>query len=402
MTSLILSRTTNSWLPLYFWAACAVVSVTAATIVAVQPGQLEDLWIVHGWVSNALRGVNPYVVHSDLDYPPHAFGLLLFVRWLPDQLLAPVFLITAVSATAAATWILSGWLAGKLGITLTTRDRLVLVAIMLAGSTLRGAMWRGQLAPLAFLFGACALAYAERSPRRAAVFLALCAFKPHVAIGFALAIFVTEGVRILIAALAVALLLMSWMAYETSYSLAGLLATYIENLQHLYDGPDRVRGLLSIRWVIEDTIGSYDTATLMWVGAAVLSAALLFDAALATGNATHRARIATAFLVWALVFLPHQLYHGFMAMPALWLLMWPEGGLIRSQKIRTATVGAFIFFGVLDVPRLIRLVTDIEADWALVWLSYALSPMRVTLLFGLLLWIIARGRPARITADAAA
>ena len=77
-----------------------------------------------------------------------------------------------------------------------------------------------------------------------------------------------------------------------------------------------------------------------------------------------------------------------MAWPALWLMMWPESGLIRSHRVRAFAVGAYVLFGVIDIPRLIRAVADIETQWTVVWLSYALSPLRVSLVFGLLLWTI--------------
>lgn len=388
-------RSTSSRLPLQVWPAAAVISIAVSSAIALQPGYLADLVMVRDWLEYiAGRRGNPYLAFRDLDYPPHALILLMPLGWLDDTALRVVFIPLIVTATAGATWMMSGWLARQFDIELTRRDRAVLVAIVIASSSMRGAVWRGQLAPLAFLLGTAAISLKRSRPVLSALALALCAFKPHVALGFALAILVTAGARVLIVA-GVMVLALSWcFAAVSGLGMTDAWQSYVTNLWLLYDGPERVRGLLSIRWVIEEVAGSYHLGTMVYLTAAAVTGSLLLDAALATTERGYRTRVAAALFLWTLIFLPHQLYHGWMAAPALWLLMWPESGLIRHDRIRLAAVSMFITFGVIDVPRMIRLFFDVDANWSLGLLSYALSPLEATLLFALLLWAITVRRPA--------
>lgn len=388
-------RSTSSRLPLHVWSAAAVISIAVSSAIALQPGYLADLVMVRDWIEYISSGRgNPYLAFRDLDYPPHALILLMPLGWLDDTALRAVFIPLIVAATAGATWMMSGWLASQFGIELTRRDRAVLVALAVASSSMRGTIWRGQLAPLAFLLGAAAIRFKQSRPMVSAWALALCAFKPHVALGFALAILVTAGARVLIVAGGMVVALSWCFAAVSGVGVIEGWQSYVTNLWLLYDGPERVRGLLSIRWVIEEVAGSYHLGTMVYLTAAAVTGSLLLDAALATTEHSCRTRVAAALLLWTLIFLPHQLYHGWMAAPAMWLMMWPESDLIRHDRIRLAAVSAFITFGVLDVPRMMRLVIDVDSNWALGLLSYALNPLRVALLFALLLWAITMRRPA--------
>jgi hypothetical protein len=369
-----LPRASTSVVPLAVWGAAALLSVGAASVIALQPGYLADLWQLRDWLGEWLTsGGNPYRTFAELDYPPNAFVVLWPWSWLDAGAVPLAFIPIAIASTAAATWLLSGWFAQQCGVVYGTRERLLLVLLMLAGSSMRGALWRGQLAPLAFLFGAAALHWSSRRPLLSAMALALCAFKPHVALGFAFAILVTCGWRILLIGGAAAVALSVPFALRAGMSVTSAWWSYVSNLLFSYGGEERVRGLLSIRWVIEDVVGSYAVGTALYLVVALVAAAML---------------------MWTLIMLPHQLYHGWMAAPALWLMMWPESGLIASERIRVWAVAVFVLFGVIDVPRVIRLLVDVDAYWTIGWLSYALSPLRIGLLFALLLWTLERQRPA--------
>jgi len=111
-------------------------------------------------------------------------------------------------------------------------------------------------------------------------------------------------------------------------------------------------------------------------------------------SATERTQIIAVILLWPLLFLPSQLYNSVMAAPALWLLRWPEGGLIRREAIRLAAVAAFTLIGVLDVPRLIRFATEPHAGLDWLWAgSYFIPPLRIALLFMFILFVLIRRRP---------
>jgi hypothetical protein len=163
-------------------------------------------------------------------------------------------------------------------------------------------------------------------------------------------------------------------------------------LSHLYNGPDRVRGILSIRWLFEDLAESYDLGTLLYVTAAAVTGALLLDTALHARGARARTIVAATLMLWTALFLPQQLYHGWMALLVVWTLMWPGSGVPIGPRVRLWVVAAFIAFGVIDVPRVIRLIVTPGDHWTIWWISYALSPLRMALLFGLMLLIIERQR----------
>jgi hypothetical protein len=374
----------------------ALASVSAASAIALQPGFLADLSQVRDWLSAWLTtGGDPYSTFRELDYPPNAFVVLWPWSWPAWDVARIAFIPVAIASTAIATWLLSGFFAAQCGVVCDRRERVLLVLLMLAGSSLRGALWRGQLAPLAFLFGAAALHWSSRRPLLSALALALCAFKPHVAIGFAFAILVTRGWRILLISGAAAVALSVPFALRAGLSITAAWQSYLGNLLLSYGGEERVRGLLSIRWVIEDAVGSYTFGTMVYLLVAIVTLAMIAAAAHGARANRQRALVAASMLMWTLIMLPHQLYHGWMAAPALWLMMWPESGLIRSERVRPWAVGAFVLFGVFDVPRLIRLAVDIDAHWGIGWVSYALSPLRMALLLGLLLWAMHRQRQER-------
>ena len=353
---------------------------------------MADLVRVREWLETWHAGRDPYAEFFDVDYPPNAFVLLSPLSWIDDATVPLVYPPLLVAITAAGAWILSGWMATQFGVTLTRTDRAVLVLIMLAGESMRTAIWRGQSSPFALLLGAAALALKARRPAWAVVMLACCAFKPHIALGFGLAILVTHGWSIPVTAASLAILSSAIFATTAHVSVVDAWQGYVANLWQLYSGPERVRGLLSIRWILEDVTGSFTLGTLAYLGVALLSAAFLAYAAAGAHTRAQRGQIVAAVLLWSLLFLPHQLYHGWMAAPALWLVMWPESGLIRRDRVRVWLVGAFVTFGVVDIPRLIRLMVDPATNGRVGWWSYALSPLRIAVIFALLLVIIARRR----------
>lgn len=385
-------RQSSSRLGLAVWAIAAAISVGFAWLLAADPGYMTDLSRVREWLETWLAGRDPYAEFFDVDYPPNAFVLLAPLSWIDDATLPLAYPPVLVAVTAAGAWILSGWMASQFGVALTRTERAALVLIMLAGESMRTAIWRGQTSPFALLLGASALALKARRPAWSVAMLACCAFKPHIALGFGLAILVTHGWVVPVSAAGVAMLSSLLFSATAHVSPIDAWQGYIANLWQLYSGPERVRGLLSIRWILEDATGSFTLGTLAYLGMALGSAAFLAYAAAESHTRAQRAQVATAWLLWSLLFLPHQLYHAWMAAPALWLVMWPESGLVRRDRVRVWIVAAYVTFGVVDVPRLLRLMVDPNESWTVGWWSYALSPLRITAIFALLLVIIARRR----------
>lgn len=382
------TRDRRSWFPAIIWMCAALVSVGVAVAVAVQPGQLRDLHQVREWLQFFdTRDANPYVYFSgELDYPPVALLLLWPLAWIPEGHLAAWFLPMSIATTVVAGWAFITAVGTRLGVAVSTPEKIATVGIILAGGAARGAIWLGQTVSLAVLCGALALLWSRRRPFLAAVMLALCSFKPHLAVGFGIAVLLIDGIDVPVIASAIVVSLSLLVAAAMNQSLLAVLLAYARNLSVLYDGPERVRGLLSVRWALDDTVG-YEAGTAIYVLLAIGVLAMLGAAARRRHGARGDLYVVAAALIWPLLFLPSQLYNSLLAAPAIWLLRWPETSLFRSTPARTALVGAIVLFGVVDLPRVLRAIAERAGD--MLWLfqgSYLLSPLRMALLLAFVLY----------------
>lgn len=382
----------QTWVPAIFWSAVALLSVTFAVSIALQPDRMHDLREVRAWLQYWMAGRgNPYDHFAgDLDYPPVAF-LILWPLGLPsDTAMAFWYIPAALATTGLAAWAMLRWMRERMYVTLSAAENVALIALMFAGSGARSALWQGQTMALSLMFGALAIRWSRTRPFAAAIALALCSFKPHIAVGFALAILLIEGADVLILAAAIVLSLSLLFAATIGQPLTEIVADYARNLTALYGGEERVRGLLSIRFVLDDMIGWYALSTALYAVLAVSTLVLIVVLAKRRRqDAVTQAELAVCCLLWSLMFLPHQLYNSLLAAPALWLLMWPESGLIRSRSLRGAAAAAYVLFGVFDVAGAMRLIgTWVPSlDW-LYGTSYYLSPLRIAAIFALILWAL--------------
>lgn len=394
----------RSWLPVAFWGAVAIASLAAATWVALRPENLRDLHEVRSWLAYArAHSANPYsYFEHQLDYPPIAFFVLAPIGWIPETRLV-WFLPLSILAAALAGWVLTRAIAERLGTRIPVPHRLGLVLLLLSGSHVRGAIWTGQTVAFAVLLGSLALLWSRRRPFAAAFALALCSYKPHLAAGFGLAILLLDGLDVPLIAGAIMSSITLLVSAALNQSIIAVVAGYVRNVFTMYDGPGHIRGILGLRWVFEDLIGHYGLAAIVYGVAATAALVLIARMARIAADDVARVRVAVAALMWPLLFLPSQLYNGIMAAPALWLLMWPESDLIRRESRRLLAVGAFVIFGVLDVPRILRLLSAQLADGY--WLykgSYYLSPLRLVLVFGFILLISIRRSSAPHSEDSPA
>lgn len=402
LPAIFLIRSTPPTLaPVLVWLPIAAASVTAAAMVALQPESLADLWLVREWLQHWRDAGNPYQEFAgQIDYPPASFFILWPLALPSDAVIRFLFLPFAIGGMALAGLVLARWLAGRLGITLAWYEQAALAALIVSGGASRGAIWRGQTAALAILLGALALYWSQRRPAAAAVSLALCAYKPHVAFGFGLAILLTERPSVVAWAIAGVAAMSLVFPLSIGQSPIDVLRQYVDGLLVIYDGPDRIRGLLSIRWVIEDLLGDYHLGTFVHAALALSTLALIILAARRHRDPAGQTTVAVACLLWPLLFLPHQLYHGVLAWPAVWLIMWPESGIVQRRAVRLVIVASYIMFSVFDIPRSIRLMTT--DDDSLAMTSYLLSPLRLAILFGLILYSLSARRNAQARVPEAA
>jgi hypothetical protein len=385
------------WIPAVCWVTVAALSVGVAAYVGLQPEHLGDLRVVRKWLHYwTTSGQNPYDYFSkSLDYPPVAF-LVLWPLSLPsDSSVAYWFLPAGVCAIVLAGWFLLRWMGERMYIALTTSERIALVALMLSGGGARTSLWLGQTVALSLLFGALAMRWSRRRPYAAAIALTLCAFKPHVALGFGLGILLVEGPGVLILSGAMTLSLSTLFALSVGKSLLEIGAGFVRNLWTIYAGPDAVQGFLSMRYVIWSLFGDSPVSVAIYVASSLAClASLVVLSVRRRRDAVTQTHIVVASILWSVVFLPHQLYSHMLVAPALWLLMWPESGVIKRPGMRAAITGAYVLFGVVDVPRALRFLASHQPEFSWLYLpSYYLSPLRVAAVFALILWSLYR-RPS--------
>lgn len=388
----------RSWVPATLWSMVAVASLAAAVWIALQPGHLQDLHEVRQWVVYYRDHTsNPYSYFDrQLDYPPIALLVLSPLGLIPEASLAAWFLPASILIAALAGWFLVRAIADRLYTEIATAQRVAIVALILSGSSVRGAIWLGQTVALAVLCGALALLWSRRRPLAAALALAVCSFKPHLAFGFGLAILLDDGLDVIVIATAIVVSASVIVAAAIDQSVLDVVAGYGHNLVSMYDGAGRIRGLLSVRWAVEDVVGHHGFAQLLYAAVAIASLIVIGAVARRAPDAAARAQAIAAAMLWPLLFLPSQLYNGLMAAPALWLLMWPESGLIRRESRRLLSVATFALFGVIDVPRVLRIASDALDDGH--WLykgSYYLSPLRILLVFAFIVSVALRRIRAR-------
>lgn len=388
----------RSWLPAAIWSVVAAISLGTAVWVATQPGRLADLHQVRAWLSYfSEHAANPYTYFDrQLDYPPIALLVLSPLRKIPEPYLAAWFLPGSIAITVLAGWFFVAAIAERLYSEISTPHRVAIVALILSGSSVRGAIWLGQTVALAVLFGALALLWSRRRPFAAALALAVCSFKPHVAVGFGLAILIVDGFDVLLIAAAIVGSASLMVSVAINQPLFDILASYGHNLVSMYDGTERIRGLLSVRWVLEEVLGHYGAATLLYTAAAVAALVAIGVLARRAPDAPARTHAMVAAILWPLLFLPSQLYNGLMAAPVVWLLMWPEAQLIRRESRRLIAVSAFVVFGVIDLPRVVRALSAAFDDgYWLYQVSYFLSPIRIALAFTFIVLIAFRRADGR-------
>lgn len=384
---LLIRPVSRTMRPMACWLALAVVSVAlAAWIGRDGAGMMLDLHEVRSWLRVwMVDGHNPYTSFApDADYPPMAFLLLAPLGLSHSDAVAWWFLPISISSLAIAGWLMLRWLTRELNIALTSQETIALVAMLLATGSARRAIWHGQTVALSIIFGMLALQWTSRRRVMSGLALALCAFKPHFGLGVALALVVTSGtsslVTLSVAALATALSFVAF-AWTLALPTSDVVASWVHNIASIYTGPDRVHELLGARFLFDGLTQSPAASLVIWMASAVAALVMIV-------RATHvsRAQRIIACLMWSLVFLPHQLYDGLLALPALWWMMWPEGGLgARPRWLAASLAAALLLSDVIDVSGAMREIARHIESQPLFTASQWLPPIRMIALLALVL-----------------
>ena len=349
-------------------------------------------------------GASPYgAAGLAVDYLPHAFLVLWPMQWLPTQAGPELFALINVLFCVTAAWLLVRWVADLAGASLTTVEIVSIVAMLLSLRPTRDALLRGQTMALAVLLLTLALRLAPRRPFLAGLCFALASFKINLAVGFGLVMLLLDfGIALLFGVATTAVLTIG-AAVALRETPAHLLAEYVRTLWSIYGG-----GLVPSATGIQPVLALLlPNPTTVFLASFVIGVGSLGVVVWLTARVRHRpaaaAIVATTALVWSLIALPNQVYNVALAVPALWLVSWPESPLVKDSRLRWFFVSAALVYLVPSLP--FQLQEHLVPWWFAIdrdshrWLSTLwpfLDRMLVYPLFAVCLfelWRIARPAP---------
>ena len=184
-----------------------------------------------------------------------------------------MFLAFNLAATVAAAYLVVRWSASEGRRDLTREQTWALAGIVLAMGTTRAAIWLGQTIAFAVCLALLAMRLADRRPAWSALCLALASFKPHVAIGFAMALTLTGRMRVLLLAGIMSAALFCLFGLTVRSTPGEMVVVYLANLDRMYSGAGHVMSVTSLREIL-DRVGGPVAG--LWLHAAVALAALVW------------------------------------------------------------------------------------------------------------------------------
>jgi len=340
------------------WTAAALASLVASIWVAFLPGHLHDFWELRSWlVTWLIHGGNPYINPAlEVDYPPSAFLILAPLGLFSDQIAAEICVVASAMALVAANWLLLRWINERLGRPLPTLLVLALTAVAISSGAARAATWQGQTIAIGMLFGVLALRASDRHPIRAAIWLGLAAFKPHVALAFGLGILFTRGPKIPLISLPVFVVMCLLFAPTVGRTPGELAGDFLGNVARMYGEGNHTTATTLVE-AFEPALGARGAGVVHGSLAIAVLALIAFGAWRRRHDQRSAVFVVAAGLMWSLVFLPHQRYGAVLAAPVWWLLLIPGANLVRSERLRVALAAGMTIYSVLDLQLTLRFTT---------------------------------------------
>jgi hypothetical protein len=356
------------------WGVLACVSLASGVWGATWPGRSLDLREVLRWAATWDFGaVNPYTTGVlRVDYPPHAFLLLGPLHLLPADLAPAMFAVVNTIICVLAAWVTVQVSMEVPGPT-ATRQRQVLVLVILTFGVFRSSLWLGQLMPLAWLLLMLAVREAARRPALAGVCLGLGAFKLNLALGVVLCL-LAQGRRTVLLWAAVTMAIgISVVAWITGVEPWVMTEQYVRGMVRMYGPGGYVADWLSLRALADGPAAR-----------AAIAAYLAITGALVAWVTVRRnvtgAHALALWCLWSLQAVSHQRFNFVLAVPAVLLL---------GQAVR-AGVPAWVFLTVAGF-------LAVDAPWILMharWTAPADWAPRL-LMVSLFAWLGWRARPGR-------
>ena len=332
------------WMP--FWAVIAVINMTLALALTMDPQRAADFETVWRWTGRWLIGGEDLYASrlSGTDYPPHAILILSPIALLPlgvaIRLWTALNLLLALAAPYLAARVVKP--------EARTAD--------IAGLTILFLGWSGsktllQFTLLTLVFGLAAMLLAERRPRWSGICLGVALMKPQIGLPFLLWVLFTRRWKVTVAAtlfVGIASLLWCFRAGADPLDVA-LRYTQILELYYVKSG-----GLIGVTQ-LGPLIGRLAPASLASVITGLLSAALLAVIcveAYRSREATLLYLVPAMAAVWALLTFYHLSYGLVLLLPVAALLLLTQDP--SSMRARHALFWTMQIFLVADFPGLWR------------------------------------------------
>ena len=337
-----------AWNARPLWLALGIANLLAGIVIALRPGQSQDLLLVAHWCREwFVGGVSPYPGPAfTTNYPPYTLAFLFPLALVPERLLGGAW---AVSNAALAA--LVGWL----GVRLTPFERrrhdgiLTWIGFFLAWESVRVGLGIGQFTLLAVACGLAAVTC--RGTIWRGLFLSFAMIKPQVGVAFALwAMLDGSLLALAIAALPLTLGTVAFAA-RLGQSPLQVVASYGSVLRHQMSGPAFKQGSLELRPLVRDLIVQPAIADAVHVGLIAGMLVLLIVAYRRMSPANRALFLLPLTCLWTLMSVYHPTYD--------MVLLWPVSvamsnwqAHLRPRAIVVAAVVAVQLALVVDIPGL--------------------------------------------------
>jgi len=332
------------------WALVAIVNLSAAFAISLQPGRQTDVEGMLTFGREWLAGTNSYMVAGQFPvYPPNAIVVLSPFTAIGDQWLVPFWvtlnLVLAIAAVYLAVIVarpMASWSAAMLP-----------MLMFLSWGGFRALL---QFSLLALVLGLLAMALATRRPWWSGICLGLALMKPHVAAPFWLWALFARRLRVAATALSFAALACVAFCVRVHANPLQLVEKYAEILRTYYLGDPIVVGVSEMRPLV--ALAASDPRL---VDAISIAFALALLAAVCVAGFAERpihdrlmASAPPLAAVWSLLTFYNLTYGFVLLLPVAALFLF--AGDPRTRVLRRSAFWVMQFALMIDVPGLWRRV----------------------------------------------
>ena len=334
---------------LIFWAALAVLNLSAGIVVSSQPHRLYDLDSIREWAWYWLvAGTNIYEPGGwgAVDYPPNAMVLLSPLGLVSLGVAHPVWMLLNVAMAVLAPYCAARFF--------RPRDSFGAVALPI----LMFLCWGGmrtltQFTLLALTCSMVAMVIANSRPIAAGVWLGLSMMKPQVAVPVFLWTVFTRRWRLVLTSLAVVGSLIAIFCVRAGAHPMWVAARYIEILVMYHTGTTNLAGISELRPLIYQLVSNVSEVDAIATSLALGMLAAICVAGFQEGSARKPVLYAAPPLVacWSLMTFYHLTYGFVVLLPVMMLLALNDSERSPLRKTLFWTLQLGMMF---DIPGLSR------------------------------------------------